>query len=147
MDKSALKKALLAIMENEQKLAGKDYKSYLKASMVDRSEPVDIDDQSQAGAAAEVAEALGVDSQNAENRLAHVERIDFGPKRSVSEGAVVTVDGKAYVVAVSTDAFTCQGHSITGISTLSPIYQAMEGLVAGDTFSLNGKSHKINGVL
>lgn len=146
MDKSALKQELLKLIESELQQSDDGYKKYHAASMVDRSEPVDIDDQSQAGQAAELAEALGADSQNASEKLAFVEGLDFGPKEFAEEGAVVTVGDRNYVVAVSTPSFKHKGKTYIGISGLSPIYKAMDGLGKGDTFSLNGKKQKIDGV-
>ena len=146
MDKSALKKELLKLIASELQQSDEGYKTYHAASMVDRSEPVDIDDQSQAGQAAELAEALGADSQNASEKLAYVDGLDFGPKKFVEEGALVSVDGKHYVIAVSTPQFRVNGKSFIGISPLSPLYKAMDGLGAGDTFTLNGKKQKIDGV-
>lgn len=146
MDKMALKQEVLRLIASELQQSDDGYKTYRSASMVDRSEPVDIDDQSQAGQAAELAEALGADSQNASEKIAYVEALDFGPKSFVEDGAVVTVGGKHYLIAVSTPAFKHAGKSFVGISTLSPLYKAMDGLGKGDTFSLNGKKQKIEGV-
>ena len=108
MDKAALKKELLKLIETELHQSSQDYKRYHAASMVDRSEPVDIDDQSQAGQAAELAEAIGADSQNVSDKMNFVEGLDFGPKTFAEEGAVVTVGKNNYVVAVSTPRLQAQ---------------------------------------
>lgn len=146
MDKSALQQEILKIIQAELEQSAGNYKTSLGDSMVDRSEPVEIDEQSQAGQAAEIAEALGVDTRNAGDKLAYVSNIDFGSKSEVSEGAVVSVGGRNYVIAVATNAFKSGGKSYVGISSLSPLYKAMDGLEAGESFTLNGKKQKIDSV-
>ncbi|MFC3117592.1 hypothetical protein ACFOHS_01970 [Jhaorihella thermophila] len=62
-------------------------------------------------------------------------------------GAAVILDGLNFVVAVSTEKFDVDGRAFMGISTQSPIYKAMEGLGAGDTFTHAGKEYEIQDVL
>ena len=66
--------------------------------------------------------------------------IDFGPKSAVSEGAVVKLSGRYFVIAVSTSKFSCRGRELMGISTMAPIFKAIEGARAGDTVTFNGKN-------
>ena len=66
--------------------------------------------------------------------------IDFGPKSAVDEGAVVKLSGRYYVIAVSTDKFTCHGRELMGISTMAPIFEAIEGARAGETVQFRGRS-------
>ena len=65
--------------------------------------------------------------------------IDFGAKSSVREGAVVKLSGRYFVIAVSTSKFTCNGREFMGISTMAPIFEAIEGARAGDTVQFNGR--------
>ena len=66
--------------------------------------------------------------------------IDFGPKSAVDEGAVVKLSGRYYVIAVSTDKFTCHGREFMGISKMAPIFEAIEGARAGETVQFRGRS-------
>ena len=44
-----------------------------------------------------------------------------------------------FVIAVSTSKFVCHGQELMGISTMAPIYQAIEGARAGETVQFNGR--------
>lgn len=72
--------------------------------------------------------------------------MDFALTDIVKLGAVVGVDGRNFVVAVSTSKFECDGETYLGISESSPIFRAMSGLKAGDSFELNGKTMTIDSV-
>ena len=73
------------------------------------------------------------------DKLDKLKMIDFGPKSTVDEGAVVKLSGRYYVIAVSTSKFTCHGRELMGISTMAPIFDAIGGAQAGDTVQFNGR--------
>ncbi|WP_230175391.1 hypothetical protein [Rhizobium sp. CECT 9324] len=73
------------------------------------------------------------------DKLEKLRTIDFGPKLAVNEGAVVKLSGRHFVIAVSTSKFTCQGRELMGISTMAPIFEAIEGARAGETVQFNGR--------
>lgn len=79
-------------------------------------------------------------------KIATLQRIDFGPKRSVEEGAIVKVAGRQFVVAVATDRFICDGIELMGISA-APLDAAIEGKQAGDTCTFNGREIRIEAVI
>lgn len=83
----------------------------------------------------------------AEAKLAAMEEIDFGPKDSVEPGAIVTVDGNHYVIAIATDNFTCEGIELMGLSPLAPISKAIQGREKSDTVDFRGNTLRIENVL
>jgi transcription elongation GreA/GreB family factor len=64
----------------------------------------------------------------------------------VTEGALVRLSGRYFVIAVSTSKFTCDGRDVMGISTSAPIFKAIEGARAGDTVEVNGRKLVIEDV-
>ena len=64
----------------------------------------------------------------------------------MSEGALIDLGGKFFVVAVSTTRFTCDGKSVMGISPQAPLYRALEGLTAGESAQVNGRDVTVHGV-
>lgn len=56
----------------------------------------------------------------------------------VKPGAVISFGGEHFVVGVATDEFTPGGTTYLGISPDAPIYAAIEGKRAEDTFEFNG---------
>lgn len=115
------------------------YHEYVSAARLDRSESIENDDQAQAETASDLAEALDDTLHDYADKLKKLELIDFGPKSAVSEGAVVKLSGRYFVVAVSTSKFICRGREFMGISTKAPIFEAIEGARAGETVKFNGR--------
>jgi hypothetical protein len=72
--------------------------------------------------------------------------IDFGPKSTVTEGSLVRISGRYFVIAVSTSKFTCDGHEVMGISSKAPIFEAIEGARAGETVEFNGRKFVVEEV-
>ena len=64
-------------------------------------------------------------------------------KSTVTEGALVRLSGRYFIIAVSTAKFTCQGQEIMGISTMAPIFEEIEGARAGETVDFKGRSFLI----
>ncbi|BAQ39170.1 hypothetical protein PA257_2570 [Pseudomonas aeruginosa] len=50
------------------------------------------------------------------------------------------------MIAVSTSKFTCQGRELMGISTMAPIFEAIEGARAGETVQFNGRDLTVEDV-
>jgi hypothetical protein len=65
--------------------------------------------------------------------------VDFGPKSIVTEGALVRLSARYFVIAVSTSKFTCNGREVMGISKWPRFYEAIEGAPAGETVAFNGR--------
>ena len=115
------------------------YLDYLSTARIDRSEPVENDEQAQAEVASDIAEALDDTLHDYSDKLEKLRTIDFGPKSAVAEGAVVKLSGRHFVIAVSTNKFTCRGRELMGISTMAPNFEAIEGAQAGETVQFNGR--------
>jgi len=47
--------------------------------------------------------------------------VDYGPKSAVTQGALLRLSGRYFVIAVSTSKFTCDGREVMGISTMAPM--------------------------
>ena len=139
MDKAHLKDTMLALTEAELAQAVKKYEQFLASARLDRSETIETDEQAQAETAADLAEAFDDRVHGYQDKIAHLQRVDFGPRSEVAEGAVVKLGGRHLVIAVSTGEFECAGRRFVGISTAAPIYAAMEGKRAGETCTFNGR--------
>jgi len=61
----------------------------------------------------------------------------------VKLGAVVVTDKQTFFVSVSIEQFDVDGVTYVGLSTSSPLYQAMKGKSEGETFSFKGTTYTI----
>lgn len=146
MDKNALRAALLSLESHELQAARDAYAGYLAGSKPDDSEASGVQAHSFAVEDAELAEGLEAPLQSAEAAMARLQAIDFGPKDEVAPGAVVGIGGQRFVIAVATRPFEVDGVRVMGVSTDSPLYQAAQGLAAGDTAAFGGGRHLIDSV-
>lgn len=147
MNKNAVKNTMLSLEEDQLAHAQEHYREYLESARLDRTEPIESDEQAQAETAGDAARAFDQPVHSHSDKIAKLRTIDFGPKTEVEEGAIVKVDGRHFVVAVATTRFECEGNCLMGISAQAPIYKAMEGKCAGDSGTVNGRSFKIEAVL
>lgn len=146
MDKMHVKKTMLALTEGEMLQAKKKYEVFLSSAMLERSETIESDEKAQAETAADLAEAFDDKVHSYAEKLETINKIDFTPKSEVAPGAVVRIGARHLVVAVSTAEFVCQDNSFIGISTSAPIYNALEGKVAGDVCTFNGREIHVDEV-
>lgn len=150
-DRAALKKSvydsLLALETEELTTAREHLQAHIKDSILDASEVRDTDEYVASNEQVDLAEAFSHPVTTHEARVDVIENLDFALTDTVRPGAVVVVDGRHFVVAVSTRRFDVGGVSYMGISQESPIYKAMEGLKAGESFAFNGKDVDIEDVL
>lgn len=140
MDKQSVKITMLSLEEDALKAARETYLAYVADARLDRSEPIESDEQAQAEIASDLSEAFDQPIHTHEEKIQKLKTIDFGPKSEVSEGAIVNINGCYFVIAVSTARFNCEGTELMGISTAAPIYAAMEGKRPGETCTFNGRS-------
>jgi hypothetical protein len=135
-------------LEQQQFEASKEaYLDYVSSARLDRTEPIETDELAQAAFARDLSEAFDEPVHAHAEKIAKLQRIDFGPKSIVEEGAIIRVAGRQFVVAVATDRFSCDGIELMGISTAAPLYSAIEGRRAGETFNFNGRDLKIGAVI
>lgn len=146
MNKADLKKMMLSLTEADLAQAHKKYELFLASARLDRTEPIERDEQAQAETAADLAEAFDDNAHDYQEKLDRLSQIDFGPKDEVTVGAVVRMGEKHLVIAVSTAEFKCGGEIYMGISPAAPIYAALEGKRAGEDCAFNGRSFKVDDV-
>jgi hypothetical protein len=146
MDKNIIKETMLSLEGAALQSAREKYFDYVAAARLDRSEPVESDRQAQAEIASDLAEALDDALHDHTDKADKLREVDFGPKSSVTEGALVRLSGRYFVVAVSTGKFTCDNQEVMGISTMAPIFAAIEGARTGETVEFDGRKLVIEDV-
>ncbi|MEL6258079.1 MAG: hypothetical protein AAFQ67_03350 [Pseudomonadota bacterium] len=146
MDKAAIRDAMLALEADALAHAKEHYEEYLAEARLDRTEPIENDEQAQAEIASELAEAFDHPVHAHSDKIAKLKTLDFGPKVEVEEGAVVSVGGRNFVISVSTTKFDCDGETYMGVSPQAPIFAALEGRRAGETTEFRGRKLTIDAV-
>jgi len=146
MDKNIIKETMLSLEGAALQSAREKYFDYVADARLDRSEPIESDQQAQAEIASELSEALDDTLHDHTDKLDKLRGVDFGPKSAVTEGALVRLSGRYFVIAVSTGKFTCDGREVMGISTMAPIFEAIKGARAGETVEFNGRKLVIEDV-
>src|SRR3954465_10700773 len=147
MDKQRVKQTMLELERRQFDASTGAYLDYVRSARLDRSEPIENDELAQALFARDLSEAFDEPVHAHAEKIAKLQGIDFGPKRGVEEGAIVTLAGRGFVVAVATDRFTCDGNELMGISTGAPLYAAIEGRRAGEQFNFNARDPRIEAVM
>jgi hypothetical protein len=140
MDKNIIKETMLSLEIAALQSAREKYSDYVADARLDRSEPIERDEQAQAEIASALSEALDDTLHNHTDKLDKLREVDFGPKSVVTEGALVRLSGRYFVIAVSTSKFTCDGQEVMGISTMAPIYNLIEGARVGEIVEFNGRN-------
>ena len=138
-NKDHIQETMLSLETEAFHSVRENYLDYVATARVDRTEPIENDELAQAEVASDFAEALDDTLDDYNEKLEKLRTIDFGAKSAVHEGAVVKLSGRYFVIAVSTSKFTCRGREFMGISTMAPIFEAIEGARAGDTVQFNGR--------
>lgn len=139
MDKNIIKETMRSLDGAALRSARETYFDYVAGARLDRSEPIEIDEQSQAEFASDLSEALDDNLHDHADKLDKLRTVDFGPKSAVTEGALVRLSGRYFVIAVSTGKFMCDGREVVGISTAAPIFAAIKGARVGETVEFNGR--------
>ena len=145
-NKDHIRETMLSLETAALHSARDNYLDYVSTARLDRTEPIEKDEQAQAEVASDFAEALDDTLHDYADKLEKLRIIDFGPKLAVNEGAVVKLSGRYFVIAVSTSKFTCQGRELMGISTMAPIFGVIEGARAGETVRFNGRDLTVEDV-
>ena len=147
MDKHIVRETMLSLEAHELESAAEKYLEYVAGARLDRSEPIESDEQAQAEIASNLSEALDDTVHDHSDKLSKLKTIDFGPKMKVEEGAIVKFGGRHFVISVSTGKFSCDGNELMGISTQAPVYAAIEDKRTGDSFTFNGRKLNIEDVI
>lgn len=150
-DRAALKQAIcdrMMALEAEELAAAKaHYDAFIRDSRLDDREVHDKDEIAVSRENADLAAAFDSPVQTHHAKIDVIENLDFSVTDTVRPGAVVCMGDRNFIVAVSTSRFEVQGQTFMGISPQSPIYKAMDGLRAGETFRHNGQEFRIQDVI
>lgn len=139
MDKQRVKQTMLDLEQQQFDASREAYLEYVSSARLDRSEPIENDEQAQAEFARDLSEAFDQPVHAHADKIARLQQIDFSPKDKVEEGAIVKIMGRYFVIAVATDRFVCDGKDLMGVSAQAPIFEAIEGKSAGDACTFNGR--------
>ncbi len=112
----------------------------------------EYDNQKQAFEAQVLAEVSLLNEQLhvAERDLAELEKMRDTPvdhEGAIGYGSLVKTDKRTFFVSTGIEDFLVHGQTIAGISTHSPIYHAMRGKYAGESFMQSGIRYTIREVL
>lgn len=138
MNKQRIRQVMLGLEADGLNATLGAYREYFASARLDRSEPIEVDGHVQAVFARELAEAVDQPIHDHTDNLDKLRNADFGPKSVVEEGAVVRIGGRNLVVAVPTSAFVCDSEEFMGISACAPIFEAIQGKRAGESFCFKG---------
>lgn len=144
--KRKLRDRMLALEAAELETAQAHYARFLAEAKLDDRESHDNSDIAEARENADLAAAFDHPVKDHHAKIDVLETLDFAPRDTIGPGAVVRLGKRRFVVSVSTAEFTFEGQTYMGISQQSPIYQAMDGLEAGDAFDFNGRQVKVDEV-
>lgn len=146
MDKIKLKKCLIELEHQYLERADEFFEDFLSEDAPDRTEAVDDEGQSHRSENSDLSNRLDDQLHEHEEHLALIEGLDFSPADSIRPGAVIKVNNRYMVVAVSKSKFSFDGQDFIGISTDAPIYQCIHGKKAGDECQFNNTKFKIQEV-
>lgn len=145
------KKMLDACIAKQQTLID-DFKDRITALLqndgLGNEEEYDNNELSQKAQAAEEVNSINeaLDLANEEmNVLLNLKSVK-AVRTHVEPGAVVITNLTTFFISVSTEQFNLDGETYVGLSTKSPLYQAMKGFTKGQTFHYNGISYKIKDI-
>ncbi|WP_019831874.1 hypothetical protein [Sphingomonas sp. PR090111-T3T-6A] len=144
MDKQRVKQTMLDLEQQQFNASREEYLAFVSSARLDRTEPIENDEQAQAEFASDLSEAFDQPVHAHADKIAKLRKIDFGPKRTVEEGAIVKIRDRWFVIAVATDRFDCDGIELMGVSVEAPLFEAIEGKSAGDGCSFNGRDFVID---
>ena len=132
--KQAIHDKMLALEESELATAIEHYERFLHEAVLDDREGHDNSQIAEARENADLAAAFDHPVHTHQAKVEAIDLTDFSVTDTVAPGAVVTFNNRSFVVAVSTIRFDLDGETYMGFSVQSPIYKAMDGLKAGDSF-------------
>ncbi len=144
--KLALRDRMMAIEVEALEAAKAHHDELLRESVLDDREGHDKEDVAASREHADLAAAFDGPVLTHHARIDVLENLDFSLTDTVQPGAVVLLPDLSFVVAVATEKFEMGGRTFMGISPQSPIYKAMEGLGAGDSFTHAGREYEIQDV-
>lgn len=146
MDKQRVKQTMLELEQERFNASRDEYLQYVASARLDRTEPIENDEQAQAEFASDLSEAFDQPVHAHADKIAKLHKIDFGPKATVEEGAIVKMLDRYFVISVATDRFVCDGKDFMGVSAEAPLFHAIEGKAAGESCTFNGREIVVDAV-
>lgn len=110
---------------------------------IDEGDTMDPEDFSHQYESGEMEQLMKVQLNKEKGNWEKLKTIDFGPKTSVSCGALVKTNKFNFFIGLPTVPFDVDNTHIVGISNESPIYAIMVNKKEGDEFSFRGNDYKI----
>lgn len=144
--KLRVKDALLAHLEAHLRATGAAVGREDSAARLDPDTVFSVDDQSQSDEAGDLGGLFEDVAERQHNTVATAEQLDFSPADAVRPGAIVVLDDNHYVVGVVSSPFESDGVTYEGMTTDAPLYDAIKGLRAGDSFTFDATEHRIGSV-
>lgn len=147
INKQKLKEHLLSLEDDTIKSSEGQYQSFLDGNRLKYDEVRSDDDQARHKTNVDLTLKLGDLVHEHQQHRKLLENITFEPTDVVKPGAVVSVNGKCFVIAFYKSPFEFEGREFMGISTNAPLYECLAGKEEGDEFTLNGKDYLIESVI
>lgn len=141
--KEAVKKALLDRARQQLDVTGDRAEVENDAAEVVTEDSTSIDDGYQAEQAADLSELLDDAADKRTDDIDALESLDVSPTDRIQPGAIVEVGGIRYLVGVVAEDIDVDGETYAGLSTESPLYEAVQGKGVGDEVVVNEKTQKI----
>jgi len=154
IEKSTLRKKILGACIERQRSLISDVNARIEAIMetpgLGNEEEYDNSVLSTLTQQAEEIDALREVTRLATDEMTELSRLALTPETNhniVEPGAIVVTNKNTFYISVSIEQFEVDGESYIGISTNSPLYQAMKGLTKDEIFHCKGIVYKILDVL
>jgi hypothetical protein len=147
MNKEAIKDKLFELQENLVKELSEKINTVHSMVDIDESDTVDPEDFSHQYESGEMEQLMRVQMNKEQGNLEKLKSIDFGPKNTVSCGALVQTNQFNFLIGFATVPFEVDGSQIVGISNESPIYAIMATMKSGDSFSFRGNNYTIENII
>lgn len=144
--KLAIRDRMLSLEAQELTTAKEHYDRFIAEAKLDDREQHDTSDIAEARENSDLAAAFDHPVKDHHAKIDALENLDVAVTDYVKPGAVVSFNGRHVVIAVATAQFDHDGVTYMGISPESPIFKAMDGLSAGDSFVFGGKDVTIDAV-
>ncbi len=117
------------------------------AADIDENETIDPEDFSRQNELGNMATRLKFKIQNSKNELEYLNDLPMDTGDEVKEGSLVITDSYVFYVSIPVSPFDMEGKHVVSISSKAPVYHAMRGKKAGDSFEVAGKTYQIQEVL
>lgn len=150
MEKRELKKKILDACITKQRSLIDDFKVRIQSltETVGLGNEEAYDNFEQAANASKISEinALNELLEFANQEMELLQNLKITPDlipEQASLGAVVVTDRNTFLISASIEDVTVNGKKYIGISTKSPLFQAMHGKSRGETFTYKGIAYKI----